>query len=171
MEIMHRKTVSSTNDWAKEHASTGGSLPMAFLADEQTSGRGTRGKIWESPAGWTFVSVAFPPPKKNAAELSLKTAEVVCDILRGRCRESLGGHSRPTDSLKKECDYSPTDLWVKPPNDVYYGDKKVSGTLLEQTKDVLAIGIGIDYPPDDLAQIVADRMEVLYLEWSELEAP
>jgi len=144
MEIKQRTQVASTNDWARQYVARGGPLPMAFLAAEQTKGRGTRGNTWISPAGWTYLSIAFAPPPTQATELTLLFAEVVRDIL---AEKAVG------------------IFWVKPPNDVYRQDEKVAGILLEQTKDALVVGIGIDYPPEGLASRVVKEIESLYNRW------
>ncbi|MCL2491969.1 MAG: biotin--[acetyl-CoA-carboxylase] ligase [Coriobacteriia bacterium] len=144
MKIKHKKKVASTNDWARDYAAGGGALPKAFRADEQTAGRGTRGNSWVSPPGWTYLSIAFTPPAKEATELTLLVAETLRDILT---KSAVGIY------------------WVKPPNDVYRRDEKVAGILMEQTKDALVIGIGIDHAPDELARQVVDAVEDLYMRW------
>ncbi|MCL2818123.1 MAG: biotin--[acetyl-CoA-carboxylase] ligase [Actinomycetia bacterium] len=144
MDIKRRKKVASTNDWARAYAAKGGILPKAFLADEQTKGRGTRGNSWTSPPGWTYLSIAFAPPTKEATDLPLLVAHVVRNTLENT---AIG------------------DYWVKPPNDVYHGEDKVAGVLVEQTKDALVIGIGIDRAPDGLADEVVAAIEELYARW------
>lgn len=119
---------------------------MAFLADCQTKGRGTRGRVWNSPAGWTYLSIALPPAPREATELSLLVAQTVRDIV---------WEQYPATA----------DLWIKPPNDVYRGQDKIVGILLEQMKDALIVGVGIDYPPDTLAFRVVEAIESLYTRW------
>ena len=118
---------------------------MAFLVDQQTAGRGTRGKTWESPLGWTYLSIAFPPLQKDALSLPLQIAEVVCEVLSSANPE--------------------TQFWVKPPNDIYRKNEKIAGILLEQSRDALVVGIGIDYPADDLASQVVTAIETFYRGW------
>ena len=154
MEIKHRKSITSTSDWARDYVSAGGALPMAFLADEQTQGRGTRSKTWDSPVGWTYLSIAFPPPPVEATALSLKVAHVVCTVLREKYTDGFDG--------------SRSEFWVKPPNDVYRGEKKVVGVLLEQNKDALVIGIGIDYPPEYVVEAVVDAVSRCCAHWMEI---
>jgi len=145
MKIQHKASVTSTNDWAREHASSGGALPMAFCADEQTAGRGQRANTWDSPCGWTYLSVALPPVDGPALDLPLQVAHVVREVL-----ETLRGGDG--------------SFWVKPPNDVYRTapegtDAKIAGILVEQTADALVIGVGIDYPPKELVGSVVDAIE------------
>ena len=148
MEIKHKQSVSSTNDWAREHAASGGVLPMAFVADTQTVGRGQRSNTWDSPVGWTYLSIAFPPQAEPATDLPLAVAKHVCEVL---------AHHIPTESF-----------WVKPPNDVYRSgpdgtDEKVAGILVEQNPDALIIGIGVDYAPEGLAKALVNRLETAIL--------
>jgi BirA family biotin operon repressor/biotin-[acetyl-CoA-carboxylase] ligase len=132
VKIKQRESVTSTNDWAREYAVEGGALPCAFLAQEQTAGRGRRENTWDSPVGWTYLSIAFPPVADPLTKLPLEVAEAVCNLL---------------NEIYSESD----EFSVKPPNDVLYRDeKKVAGILVEQFKDVVIVGIGVDYPPDEL---------------------
>jgi len=145
MEIQHRKSVTSTNDWAREYAASGAPLPMAFVADTQTAGRGQRSNTWDSPIGWTYLSIALPPAGEPAIDLPLQVAQVVRDVLDTRCDAN--------DSFR-----------VKPPNDVYRtasdgADEKIAGILVEQAKDALIIGIGIDYPPGEFVTEIIEAFE------------
>jgi BirA family biotin operon repressor/biotin-[acetyl-CoA-carboxylase] ligase len=146
VEILHRETTLSTNEWAREHAASGGALPIALLADEQSAGRGQHGNIWDSPRGWTYLSVVLAARQEPATDLPLQVANVVCGVL--------------TDRFDAET------FRVKPPNDIYRvgsrdddddaavggADTKIAGILVEQTADCLVIGIGVDYPPEGLAE-------------------
>ena len=156
--------MSSTNDWAREYISAGGTLPRAFLADEQTAGRGQRTKIWNSPIGWTYLTIAVASPKGPAIKMPLKIAEVVCDVLvdrYGHQREGSGGESNAQTADNKSASLPGLSegFWVKPPNDVYREKEKVAGILVEQTKDALIIGIGIDYPPSEVAEQLIRKVE------------
>lgn len=60
----HRPCVESTSRWAWSFWESADSLPavpgVLFLADEQTAGRGTAGRRWESPPGNLYVSLLLP---------------------------------------------------------------------------------------------------------------
>jgi BirA family transcriptional regulator, biotin operon repressor / biotin---[acetyl-CoA-carboxylase] ligase len=49
--LHHYATIGSTNDEAKTRARGGAADGTLGWADEQTAGRGRRGRIWRSPPG------------------------------------------------------------------------------------------------------------------------
>ena len=56
--------VGSTNDLAARAASSRSNHGLAILAEEQTAGRGSRGRIWTAPAGSSILLsvLLFPRP-------------------------------------------------------------------------------------------------------------
>jgi BirA family biotin operon repressor/biotin-[acetyl-CoA-carboxylase] ligase len=116
--------LDSTNRWALQHGQCGD----VCLAEQQTAGRGRRGRQWESPAGvnlyfslrWCFAQVPTHLPM-----LSLVTGVAVAEALDD-C--AIHGHG------------------LKWPNDVYHAGKKLGGILLEAvgTLDQVVIGIGLN---------------------------
>ena len=143
--------LESTNAWALQHGVCGD----VCLADQQTAGRGRRGREWQSPAGMNvYLSVrwCFKPVPEYLPLLSLVTGLAVADALED-C--AIHGHG------------------LKWPNDLYYDGKKLGGILLEAVgspKDVV-IGIGlnvnmllesgaaIDQPWTSLQQIRGEPVE------------
>jgi BirA family biotin operon repressor/biotin-[acetyl-CoA-carboxylase] ligase len=87
--VIHRfSAVTSTNDTARELARAGAEHGTAVTADEQTRGRGTKGRTWHSPAGLgLYVSFVLRPgdgPETRASagvDLKLKWPN---DLVRGR---------------------------------------------------------------------------------------
>ena len=83
------------------------------VAEEQTAGRGRRGRTWLSPSGLNLMlSVALRPmlPARHAWQLGLATALATASACRS---------------------VAPVDL--KWPNDVIAGGAKLAGILLETT--------------------------------------
>jgi BirA family biotin operon repressor/biotin-[acetyl-CoA-carboxylase] ligase len=131
--------VASTNDLAAKAALSSPSANdgLAVLAEEQTMGRGQRGRMWTAPPGSSILmSVLVFPPRELApigadapvgcawltALAAVATAEVVSSW--GQC-----------------------DARIKWPNDVRVCGKKIAGILLERvpvpawkTRDQLASG-------------------------------
>jgi BirA family biotin operon repressor/biotin-[acetyl-CoA-carboxylase] ligase len=68
-------STSSTNDVAAELAAAGAHEGTWVVADEQTAGRGRRGRAWASPPGaGLYLSVVFrPQPAQHADATSLLT--------------------------------------------------------------------------------------------------
>ncbi len=127
---------TSTNDVAMSSIASGAGSGFVCIAEQQTAGRGRRGRQWISPFGtnlylscvWTFYSGAA------ALEgLSLAAGVAVADAL-----SKLGV----------------ADIQLKWPNDVLCHGAKLAGILLEMTGDpagrchvVLGIGINHRMPP------------------------
>ena len=155
MEVkrIYRNEVTSTNTYVKELLREGIDLPELTVveADFQTGGRGQQGNSWESERGMnlTFSLVCHPTFLAATSQFVLSQAIAVAIV---RTLSDL------TDGLS-----------IKWPNDIYWNDKKICGTLIEcnlagsTIKDCI-IGTGInvnqtvftsDAPnPVSLAQII-----------------
>ncbi len=101
-----------------------GALPEGGVAacDEQTAGRGRRGRSWYSPPGTGLLfSLALEPrtPPDRLAAFSLVAAEAVCVA----------------------CDPRAAVRW---PNDVMIDGRKLAGLLPEVRNDRLVIGVGVN---------------------------
>ena len=97
-----------------------------IAARRQTAGRGQRGNSWESePDSNLTFSMLLRPRVIHAAtqfELSMLVSLGVCDALRSACG---------------------LDIQVKWPNDIYVGDKKICGILIENSLEGHRIGRSI----------------------------
>jgi BirA family biotin operon repressor/biotin-[acetyl-CoA-carboxylase] ligase len=145
------QTVGSTNDHAAELARRGAPHGTLVVADEQTSGRGRRGREWFTPAGGALaVSVVIRPGAHRdvpPAAWNTVGALAVVEALRGLGVEGT----------------------VKWPNDVLLGGRKVSGILAEAVWkgdeiDYLILGIGVNVrpesvPPEAESQFPATSLE------------
>lgn len=107
------------------------------VTDCQTAGRGQRGNTWEAEPGKNLTfSILLRPVAFHAArqfELSMLVALAVADVVDRRFMH-VGIAERTT---------------VKWPNDIYVGDKKICGTLIENKLSGKNIersiaGIGLD---------------------------
>lgn len=105
---MYIKTTNSTNTLLKEMLAKG-EWPNGerFLyAGYQTAGRGQTGNGWESEEGKNLLCSILLPPRKNLFEMNVAVSVAV--------RRIVG-----------------EDFTIKWPNDIYWKDKKVAGTLIE----------------------------------------
>ncbi|MGL4555443.1 MAG: biotin--[acetyl-CoA-carboxylase] ligase [Gemmataceae bacterium] len=123
-QVVVYSATDSTNSRAAEHAGQPG---LAFLADEQTAGRGQHGRTWAArPGASVLLSVLLAPPPAVArpAVLTAWAAVSVCETVR-----------RLTGATTR----------IKWPNDVLLNDRKVAGILIEQIRggEVVA-GIGLN---------------------------
>ena len=93
-------------------------------ADRQSSGRGRRGRIWQSPGGGLWLSLVWRPelPRRQWPLLSLLAAVSATAALR-KWYPGIG---------------------LKWPNDVYADGHKLVGILGEEHNGVLILGIGVN---------------------------
>ena len=116
------ETVGSTNDYilhevADFHASV-------CLAAEQTTGRGRRGRRWESePGQGIYLSLGWNLRGASPAGLSLACGLSVLDALR---EQGVQG------------------VTLKWPNDVLLENRKLAGILVELSRERCVIGIGLN---------------------------
>lgn len=128
-EVIHIDETDSTNRWLREHASDGN---VAVVADYQTAGRGCGANGWESERGKNLLfSVLIHPGWVRAGEqffLSMAVSNAI--------RRTLDCCLLPRSEVK----------W---PNDIYVGDGKMCGILIENElrgnciKDCI-VGIGVN---------------------------
>lgn len=95
------------------------------VCEEQTSGRGRRGQLWEAPAGRALLAsiILRPDPGRQPAQLTLVAGVVVAALIEREIRVSVR---------------------IKWPNDILIGQAKVAGILAEQRRDAVVLGIGIN---------------------------
>jgi BirA family transcriptional regulator, biotin operon repressor / biotin---[acetyl-CoA-carboxylase] ligase len=122
--------IDSTNSWAKILArqSTGTDI---FLAEQQTAGRGRHGREWASPmAANIYMSLRR---RFNKGFPALSGLSLVVGVLLARALRAQGFQ----------------DIFLKWPNDIYVGNKKCGGILIEVSGETNAeitavIGIGLN---------------------------
>jgi len=127
--IIHDSTASTMDD-AHGLASVGAAAGTLVIADRQTSGRGRSGRRWASESGQGIWMTMIERPNDARA----------IDVLSIR----LG--LRAARSLDR---YAATPIRLKWPNDLYVGDGKLAGILVEarwraNRIDWVAIGIGVN---------------------------
>lgn len=119
-KITRLDEVESTNTWLKEHAQELGHGDVA-VTDNQTAGRGQRGNFWEAEPGknLTFSLLLHPEGVAPSHQFAISEAVAlgVVEVVRSR----LAGYVEP-EQVK-----------VKWPNDIYVGDDKIAGILIEHT--------------------------------------
>lgn len=151
MDVVVHESIESTNTWALQQSKAGKKIPFACFAEQQTQGRGRRGKHWlmlpdsnlAMSLTWVF-EVSFQ--QMHLLPLSIALAIV-------KTLESFG--------LEK--------VQIKWPNDVYVNGKKISGVLIETQAIKVApaddendryramavvIGVGLNY---DMSSVSSSR--------------
>ena len=97
--IVYLRSVDSTNRYARALAADGAAQGTLVVADEQTAGRGRRGRGWVSPAGeGIFMTLILRPQAhpSHVARLSLQTALAVARL--PACARWTRASSGPTTS-------------------------------------------------------------------------
>jgi BirA family biotin operon repressor/biotin-[acetyl-CoA-carboxylase] ligase len=125
---VHYRSTDSTNERARELASSGAPHGTIVTADEQTAGRGRQGRAWiAGPGSAVLMSVVL---RRINGALPLAAAVAVCEAL-------------------------PLRALIKWPNDIWIGRRKVAGILVEgrplEGWGVLGIGVNVstlDFPAE-----------------------
>lgn len=142
-------TVASTNEVAMELLQRRNHSGVVCLAEEQTAGRGRRGRQWAAPLGAGFygsIGWIFEEGVAALEGLSLATGLVVAQALEG---------------------YGVTKIGLKWPNDLMLDGAKLGGILIEMHLDtegrclvVIGVGINIDLPNGTAHQLNREVADV-----------
>lgn len=128
------RQADSTNARAKELAAAGAPTRTLILADQQTAGRGRQGRRWHTPPGLALaLSIVVRPPRDQIGLLPLASALAVAEAC-----ESVAA----------------VNCAIKWPNDIWIGELKVAGILIEtnprQGWAVVGIGLNANLERSDL---------------------
>ena len=142
--------IDSTNLEVKRRAEAGEPGPFLAVADEQTAGRGRRGRSWDSPPGtgiWMSLLLRPGIRPENASMLTLVAALAVAEGIRRATGLTTG---------------------IKWPNDVVVGGRKICGILTEMQTDLLeisyvVIGIGINVNTESFPEEIRETATSLKL--------
>ena len=121
------ETVDSTNNEVKRRALAGAADGLAVVAEQQTGGRGRRGRSFVSPAGQgLYLSVLLRPrcPLEEVSALTAWTAVAVCN------------------AVERVCGVRPGIKW---PNDVILDGRKLCGILTELELEAESAALGASY--------------------------
>ncbi|MFZ1414430.1 MAG: biotin--[acetyl-CoA-carboxylase] ligase [Defluviicoccus sp.] len=141
MQLIPLGRVDSTNEEAIRRCRAGAADGCVVWAEQQSQGRGRRGRSWLSPRGNLYVSIVVRPrvPSAAYAQLSFVAGLAVADAVAAHLPEA-------------------SAVGCKWPNDVLVCGRKVAGLLLESGGgqgsggDWLVAGIGVNVawaPKDD----------------------
>lgn len=155
MEEIILERVDSTNTYCREHLAEL-QAPMMVRAVAQDAGRGQRGNSWESEPGKNLTfSILWHPEGVGAAEQFSISEAVSLGILDFLTELGLEGK-------------------VKWPNDIYVGDKKICGILIEHFLfgseiEHSILGVGINVNQRDFVSDAPNPVSVFQLTGRELE--
>ena len=142
LQVAVYDTVGSTNDVLREKKGQAALHGAVVLAEQQTQGRGRRGRRWCSPAGanlYCSIGWRFDGSLEVLAGLSLAVGAMVAVQITT---------------------HFDADLQLKWPNDLYYNEQKLGGILVEVLGDVtgrqsvvIGIGLNVNMPEEEGASI------------------
>ena len=132
MEIIVLDSVDSTNSWVADHERELPS-PVIVRCNTQKAGRGQRGNSWEARPGENFTGSVLLHPENMPACSQFSISEAVA-LAVVKTLEHFGIRAK-----------------VKWPNDIYVGDKKICGILVEHvvtgsniSRTIAGIGLNIN---------------------------
>lgn len=144
-------TIDSTITEAKRLFMDGRMKEGLILAEEQTAGKGRRGRFWSSEkhAGiWSSLLLKPDLPPQNASMLTLIAGLSVAEAIR---------------------ELTDLEAYIKWPNDVVVGGRKVCGILTEMSAEMdyihyVVVGIGINVNQQSFEENLANIGTSLALE-------
>ncbi len=143
--------IDSTNIYCKKAAEDGAKEGLLVIADEQTKGRGRRGRDWSTkPGGAVAMTLLLRPtiPPERTSMITLITGMALVATCRALYDLPVG---------------------IKWPNDVVVGGKKLSGTLTEMSLEeggvhYIVVGTGINVNDETFPEEISQTATSLYLE-------
>lgn len=150
-ELVILKEVDSTNNYARQLADQGAADGTLVLAEQQSSGKGRRGRSWTSPSGTgIWMSLLLRP--EFAPEYASALTLVAAMAVQQGIAEVTGLDGR-----------------IKWPNDVVLNGKKICGILTEMSTEedtirYVVIGIGINVNIREFPEELRDTATSLVLE-------
>ncbi|MFV2004844.1 MAG: biotin--[acetyl-CoA-carboxylase] ligase [Gammaproteobacteria bacterium] len=164
MDVIVHESIDSTNSWSIQKCKRGKVLPFACFAENQTSGKGRRGKQWLMSAYSNIaMSISWPYilPRQQLHLLPLSVALAVVKTLE---------------------EFGLQQVQIKWPNDVYVQGKKIAGILIEtqpirqkllegdvavnrsidENQTAVVIGVGLNYDMSSFVSTVkSNAAEIL----------
>lgn len=133
-QIRFYNTIDSTNKEARRLLAEGPVLDgLTLFAHEQTDGKGQYGRTWTAePGAHLTMTIIHSPSRMPIRDLPMANMKVTLGIIRALQAAAPALHLR-----------------IKWPNDIYAGDKKLCGILIENTLSDgnvqhMIIGIGVN---------------------------
>lgn len=148
-KVIQLSSVDSTNNYAAMLVSNDNAVHgTVILADEQTAGRGQRGAKWQSESGSNLLMSIILKPDNLSVDRQFLLTQIaslaVVDLLR---KIGLSAH-------------------IKWPNDIYVGDRKICGMLIENNlsgavirSSIIGIGLNVNQSFFDLTTATSIKLE------------
>jgi BirA family biotin operon repressor/biotin-[acetyl-CoA-carboxylase] ligase len=133
------KQLCSEGDAEKMHG-------LVIIAEEQSGGIGRMGREWISPSGGIWITIVLKP------DIPIDHIFMI----------TMAGSIAVARAIRKEFDLGALIKW---PNDIFIGNKKVAGLLLELSAEadvvhycLLSIGIDVNIPVKKFSPSLQDQV-------------
>lgn len=155
IEVIHLEEIASTNTYLKsliEKNEVELSKLFTVVSNFQTGGRGQRGNTWLSEKGKNLTISILLKPKTIAVSQSFYISQLASLCVARTIANYL-------DDKQKEL------LSVKWPNDIYFGEKKIAGILIENsfmgdTVQYSIVGIGLNVNQETFSETLAQAISL-----------
>jgi BirA family biotin operon repressor/biotin-[acetyl-CoA-carboxylase] ligase len=136
--LVFHKSLDSTNNLAKELASSGAPEGTIVLAEEQTQGRGRMGREWFSPGYVNLLLSMLLRPTLHPDQIFILTMITALASI---------------EAIREISGLSPLIKW---PNDLYVGRRKLAGILTEFSQGktaiehaIIGLGLNVNWIPEE----------------------
>lgn len=149
--VIYYEETDSTNTRIKHLAEQGKEHGTLAVADRQNSGKGRRGRAWESPLGENiYMSLLLRPTMEPSKAPMLTLVMAYSAAMAIREQEGL-------------------EVGIKWPNDLVIGTKKICGILTEMSAEVdyinyVVIGVGINVNMQSFPEELCEKATSLRVE-------
>lgn len=149
--VIFYDAVDSTNLCAIQEAENGAPEGALIVADMQTTGRGRRGRSWQSPAGTNVYFTLILRPDYKPDKASMVTLVMALAVAEG---------------IETACGLRTQIKW---PNDIVVNGRKVCGILTEMCAERdsiqhIVVGVGINVGLQAFAPELAEKATSLQAE-------
>lgn len=150
-EIHYYDEIDSTNTQAKRLAEAGSVHGTYVVAERQKTGKGRRGRAWESPKGSGIFMTLLLKPEMNPNHASMLTLVAAMAVTKAM---------RTTLELPAQ---------IKWPNDIVLNGKKICGILTEMSAEIdyinyVVVGIGINVSNKEFPEEISHTATSILLE-------
>lgn len=150
-KIYYYEETDSTNIRAKRLGDDGEPGGTLVVTNQQSAGRGRRGRSWDSPVGSSIYMSLLLRPSIHPTKAPMLTLVMAIAVAKG-LKESTG-----------------LDVQIKWPNDIVLNGKKLVGILTEMSTEIdyinhVVIGVGINVNMESMPQDLKEKATSLRIE-------
>lgn len=156
IKLIKLKEVDSTNAWLRDYKPAEGEELTIVTAEYQTAGKGQGKNTWESNYGENLLFSVLCHPKNVPANRQFILSQAIALAIRDTLRMYIG------------------DVKIKWPNDIYWHDHKIGGTLIQcslagkNVRDCI-IGIGIDVNQREFENLTKNPISIFQITGREID--